>query len=146
MFDQFLTKLKNLKPDTKPQWGKMTAQHMVEHLITAVQMSNGKVHFDCFNPPEKLPALRRFLMSDRPLPRNFVNPVIGSDNLPLKYSDLKEAKEILEMEIKDYHKFFESNPEAKPTNVTFGELNKEEWDQFHKKHFTHHFTQFNLLD
>jgi oxepin-CoA hydrolase/3-oxo-5,6-dehydrosuberyl-CoA semialdehyde dehydrogenase len=101
MFIQFLTKINNLKPETKPQWGKMTAQHMVEHLITAVQISNGKVHFNCFNPPEKLPALRRF---------------------------------------------FESNPDAKPTNVTFGELNKAEWDQFHKKHFTHHLTQFNLLD
>ena len=146
MFIQFLTKINNLKPETKPQWGKMTAQHMVEHLITAVQMSNGKVHFNCFNPPEKLPTLRRFLMSDRPLPRNFVNPVIGPDNLPLRYPDFEETKKILESEINYYHKFFESNPGAKPTNVTFGELNKAEWDQFHKKHFTHHLTQFNLLD
>ena len=146
MFNQFLTKLENLKADTRPQWGKMTAQHMVEHLITAVQMSNGKVHFKCFNPPEKLPALRRFLMSDRPLPRNFVNPVIGPDILPLQYPGLEETKEILESEINDYYNFFELNPNVKPTNVTFGELNKEEWDQFHKKHFTHHLTQFKLLD
>ena len=146
MFNKFLTKLENLKPGTQPQWGKMTAQHMVEHLITAVQMSNGKVHSKCFNPPEKLPALRRFLMSDRPLPRNFVNPVIGPDNLPLHYRNIEETKKILENEINDYHKFFELNPDAKPTNVTFGELNKKEWDQFHKKHFTHHLTQFNLLD
>ena len=88
MFIQFLTKINNLKPETKPQWGKMTAQHMVEHLITAVQISNGKEHFECFNPPEKLPALKRFLMSNRPLPRNFVNPVIGPDNLPLRYPDI----------------------------------------------------------
>ena len=146
MFNKFLTNLENLKPGTQPQWGKMTAQHMVEHLITAVQMSNGKVHFKCFNPPEKLPALRRFLMSDRPLPRNFVNPVIGPDILPLQFPGLEETKEILESEINDYYNFFELNPNVKPTNVTFGELNKEEWDQFHKKHFTHHLTQFKLLD
>ena len=146
MFNKFLTNLENLKSGTQPQWGKMTAQHMVEHLITAVQMSNGKVHFECFNPPEKLPTLRRFLMSDRPLPRNFVNPVIGPDNLPLQYPGLEETKEILESEINDYYKYFELNPDANPTNVTFGELNKEEWDQFHKKHFTHHLTQFKLLD
>ena len=146
MFNKFLTNLENLKSGTQPQWGKMTAQHMVEHLITAVQMSNGQLHFDCFNPPEKLPALKRFLMSERPLPHNFVNPVIGPDILQLQYPDIEEAKKILKSEINDYHSFFELNAEAKPTNVTFGELNKDEWDQFHKKHFTHHLTQFNLLD
>lgn len=146
MFDQFLVKLKNLKPEMQPQWGKMTTQHMVEHLIMTMHMSNGKEHFKCFSPQERLPALKRFLMSEKPLPRNYISPVVGPDNPPLQYSNLEETKKVLESEIKDYYKFFELNPDAKPTNVTFGELDKEEWDQFHKKHFTHHFTQFNLLD
>ena len=95
MFNQFLTKLENLKADTRPQWGKMTAQHMVEHLIMTMRMSNGKEKFKCFSPSERLPALKRFLMSERLMPRNYISPVVGLDCLPLQYSNLEETKEIL---------------------------------------------------
>jgi hypothetical protein len=123
----------------------MTPQHMVEHLILAVQMSNGKLKLECVNPPEKIPTLKRFLMSSRQMPKLFVNPVIGEDLRPLEYSSLVEANEKLKNEIDDYLLFFENNPGGNPVNVTFGELNKEEWDVFHKKHFTHHLSQFGLL-
>ena len=145
MINKFIAKLNLLKPDQKPVWGKMSAQHMIEHLILAVKMGNGKLKLDCINPPEKLPTLKKFLMSDRPMPKGFVNPAIGSDNLPLNYSSIDEARNKLKEEIEDYYHFFEENSDAKPLNVTFGELNKTEWDQFHKKHFTHHLEQFGLL-
>jgi hypothetical protein len=145
LINNYLTLLNKLDLQHKPLWGKMTPQHMVEHLILAVQMSNGKLKLECFNPPEKNPTLKRFLMSGRPMPKLFVNPVIGEDLLPLEHSSLEEAIEKLKKEIDDYLLFFENNPSAKPVNVTFGELNNEEWDIFHKKHFTHHLSQFGLL-
>jgi oxepin-CoA hydrolase/3-oxo-5,6-dehydrosuberyl-CoA semialdehyde dehydrogenase len=117
---------------------------MVEHLILSVKMGNGKLKLDCINSPKKLPTLKNFLMSSRPMPRGFVNPAIGSNNLPLHFSSLDEAINKLKEDIEDYFHFFEENPDAKPINVTFGRLNKDEWDQFHKKHFTHHLEQFGL--
>lgn len=134
-----------LNKDTKALWGKMSPQHMVEHLILAVKMSNGKLKLECINPPERIPTLKRFLMSSRPMPKLFVSPVIGADLRPLECSSLEEAMGRLKKEIDDYVIFFENNPGAKTVNVTFGELNKEEWDVFHKKHFTHHLSQFGLL-
>ena len=145
MFNNYFEKLISLRANTIPLWGKMTSQHMVEHLILAMRMSSGKIKLECFNPPEKLPALKRFLISSRPLPKLFVNPTIGENLLPLEYSSLEEAKKILNQEITDYLKYFELNPEAKTVNVTFGELNKDEWDIFHQKHFAHHFSQFGLI-
>ena len=145
MFNNYFEKLISLRANTIPLWGKMTSQHMVEHLILAMRMSSGKIKLGCFNPPEKLPALKRFLISSRPLPKLFVNPTIGENLLPLEYSSLEEAKKILNQEITDYLKYFELNPEAKTVNVTFGELNKDEWDIFHQKHFAHHFSQFGLI-
>ena len=143
--NNYLTLLNKLDPQKKPLWGKMTPQHMVEHLILSIQMSNGKLKLECFNPPEKIPSLKRFLMGSKPLPKLFVNPLIGEDLSPLEYSSMEEALEKLKNEIDDYRVFFENNPDAKPVNVTFGELNLEEWDVFHKKHFTHHLSQFGLL-
>ena len=137
--------LENLQADTKQLWGKMSAQHMVEHLILAVRTSNGKLNVGCFNPPEKWPALKKFMMSNRPLPRDFMNPIIGENLLPLEYGNLTEAKDVLKLETAAYYKYFEENPDGKLLNPTFGELNKDEWDVFHEKHFTHHFTQFGLI-
>ncbi len=137
--------LVNLRSDTKQLWGKMTAQHMVEHLILAVRTSNGKLNIGCFNPPEKIPTLKRFLMSRRPLPKEFINPLIGEGLLPLEYENLEEAKLVLEKELEDYYKYFEEHPDASLVNPTFGELNKNEWDVFHEKHFTHHFRQFGII-
>jgi len=58
-------------------------------------MSTGKIKLECFNPPEKLPTLKRFLMSSRPLPKLFVNPAIGENLLLLEYTSLEESKKIL---------------------------------------------------
>ena len=144
-FNIYLNKLETLTTYHKPLWGKMSAQHMVEHLILAVKMGNGKLRLKCFNPPEKLPALKRFLISERQFPKEFINPTIGPELLKLKYPNLAEAKAKLKSEVNDYKTFFEDNPDARPVNVTFGELNKEEWDVFHQKHFTHHLKQFGLF-
>ena len=146
MLNHFLKQLESLKKDDKPLWGKMSPQHMIEHLLLALKMSNGKFKLECLNPPEKIPALKRFLMSNRPLPKLFLNPALGTDPLPLEYESFDKAKEKLKEEIADYYSFFKNNPDSKTVNVTFGELNKSEWDVFHKKHFEHHLSQFGLLE
>ena len=145
MLDNFLKKLEELKPDQKALWGKMTAQHMVEHLIFTMQLSSGKLKFQCISPPEKLPALKKFLLSSQPFPKLYINPLIGTELVQLKYADIKEAIEKLKEEVSDYNDYFKQNPDAKPVHMIFGELNKEEWDIVHRKHFTHHLTQFGLV-
>ena len=142
-----LSHLDKLSSNAKPIWGKMTSQHMVEHLIEAVKLSNGKIELtECMNPPEKLPLMKRFLMSTRPLPKNFVNTVIGADLKPLIYQSLEEAIEHLHLELSQIDEYFKNNPGSTPMNPTFGPLNKEEWLQFHRKHFQHHFAQFGLTE
>jgi hypothetical protein len=146
-FDNFVQLLKNLNENTSPIWGKMTAQHMIEHLVRAVQISNGKENFDiCINPPEKFPVLKRILASPKPLTRNFVNYIIGEGLQPLIYENLELAKESLNIEIENFEQFFKQNPKATPMNVTFGPLNHDEWILFHNKHFTHHLMQFGLIE
>jgi len=143
--DNYIELLKELTHDKKPEWGIMSVQHMIEHILLAAQMSNGKLVLECFNDKEKLPMLKRYLMSSRPLPQGFVNPYIGEGLLPLKYTNIEKARTELEKEVNDYYNYFDENPDAKLTNVTFGELEKDEWEVFHDKHFTHHLKQFGLI-
>lgn len=137
--------LENLSAGAEPLWGKMTPQHMVEHLILTMKCSNGKLEINCQTEEEKLLVLKRFLMSGRPLPKNFVNPVIGPDLQPLEFGNIEDAVKKLRNEISDYFLFFEKYPLAAPVNPTFGKLNRDEWDVFHKKHFSHHLEQFGLI-
>lgn len=145
LIEKYKPYIDELTSSHKAQWGKMTAQHMIEHLILAVQMSNGKLNIECFNPPEKIPTLKRFLFSSRPLPKNFVNPFIGEELKPFVYDSLEKAKESLFTEIELYYSYFTEIPSRTTINATFGELNFEEWEIFHEKHFTHHLSQFGLM-
>ena len=144
--NELLKLTSNIENETKPLWGTMTSQKMIEHLVNTFRVSSGKIYIQCFSQAEKLPILKKILMSDRPMPRGFDSP--ANKVLPQKYEfeNLDTAIENLRKEVKDYYKYFEENPYAKTVNPTFGELEKSEWEQFHKKHLTHHFTQFGLIE
>ena len=137
--------LDKLELDYRPIWGQMTPQHMIEHLILTMRISSGQIKAECLNPPEKLPTLKKFLLSSRPLPKNYSLPRQSEGLFPLHYSGLSEAKNILIDEINLYYKYRDENPDAALVNPTFGILNKSEWETFHEKHFKHHFEQFDLL-
>jgi hypothetical protein len=135
--------LKNLKPDTQPQWGRMTAQHMVEHLTNSVNASNGRRLLTSDLPEEKSVKAKAFLMSERPMPHGVgANPdaelpVLRNQNLEKAIEELQEAVQEFEEHHLDTMKEY--------AHPAFGELNKREWDVFHDKHFKHHFGQFGLL-
>jgi len=144
-FRELSYKLEKLDDDSKPRWGKMTSQHMLEHLIQVLRCSNGKLVLKCINPVEKLPVLKRFLLSSRELPKNFVNPIIGEGLIPLEYANFGDALAVLREEIVEHDKFYDEKPDVKTINPTFGELNYDEWEVFHFKHFTHHLKQFGVI-
>lgn len=138
--------LSRLTVDQKPLWGKMTPQHMVEHLYKTIQASINEINLNVFTEERKIPVLKKLFLGERPLPKEFMNPAIGPELLPLEFKDLNSA--IIEFENlqKRYEQFFICNPSIKTAHPIFGYLTKEEWDVFHQKHFKHHLSQFGLSD
>lgn len=143
--DELLKNLPKLKSNTKPQWGTMTAQKMVEHLVNSFKIASGEMWVQCFSDEKKLPVLKKILMSDRPMPKGFDSPANKLVPPEYEFEDIETAKKVLREKVNAYYNYFEANPDAVLMNPTFGELNREEWDQFHKKHLTHHLTQFGLI-
>ncbi|MGZ8568299.1 MAG: DUF1569 domain-containing protein [Bacteroidia bacterium] len=137
--------LKNLKPDAQPQWGRMTPQHMVEHLTNSVNGSNGRVIMNALYPEERLEKAKAFLMSNRPMPRGISNNP-GADLPALRNENLEKAIEELQEAVHEFEEHHLSNQDSRYTHPAFGELNKDEWNVFHDKHFRHHLSQFGLLD
>ncbi len=127
-------------------WGKMSFQHCIEHLTETLQMSNG-------NNPQKMPdvpehifdGLKKFLMGKNDFPKGFISPLTG-ENLPaLKHISLNNAIQEFITELEIYKDFWQKNENTTLYSPTFGNLNKDQWDKFHQKHFKHHFTQFGLI-
>ena len=138
--------LSHLRADQKPLWGKMTPQHMVEHLYKTVQASINEIELGVFSEERKIPVLKRLFLGERELPKDFMNPVIGPELLALEFKDLQTAIVELKKIISRYDDYFNANPSAKTAHPVFGYLTKDEWDKFHEKHYKHHLSQFGLPD
>ena len=140
-----IARLQTLNVDQLPEWGIMTPQHMVEHLIVSTKMSNGGFVIPCRTPKEHLPKYRAFFLdADAEMDRGI--KAGGMEGLlDLRYPSLEAAIEKLESEIDKFHQFFENNPDAKIVNPVLDEIDYSDWKTFHKKHFTHHFKQFGLI-
>ncbi|HEX6983312.1 MAG TPA: DinB family protein [Balneolaceae bacterium] len=134
--------IESIEKDTNPAWGKMSSQHMIEHLLEAFEISTGKLQVQCRISAESQRKFKAFLHTSRPMPKGFRNPLTGSRLPALKYGSLEEAVERLNAEVQNFFAFCKEKPEAKCVNPTFGELNVEEWQKFHFKHCLHHLSQF----
>lgn len=134
-----------LKTDSLPLFGKMTAQHMVEHLTFAIMFSNGKLPQKLYYPIDKAELIKTTIIySDKKMPIGFKAPMLGDDLPELRFPDLKTSISILLSELEIFDNYFIAEENAKPMNPTMGKLTKQEWIIFHNKHFEHHFKQFKL--
>lgn len=135
--------LSTLKIDTKPLFGKMNSQQMVEHLGFLMRISNGSVKADYFVEEEKSNRRKAFLDTENELQIGFKAPLLSEEPTPVKFDSLQESIEDLLNQIDEFQKHFTSS--TTENHPFFGELNAEYWEKFHVKHFTHHFKQFYLV-
>jgi len=139
--------LAEISEDSKPKWGIMTPQHMLEHLEYTYRIASGEIQdFDISTPEKYLQEVHDSLYNFKEFPKNSNFPLLEKDKLsPLVYPDLQTAKEKFLAERFKYLAFFKENPDAVLKNLVFGELNKYESYLLERKHLNHHFEQFGLI-
>lgn len=142
-----IKKLKKLNADTKPKWGMLTAQHMIEHLEFGLKIAKGDIqNFKIVTPEEHLDKIQENLYNYKKIPKNYKKPLEKEEKLEdLRYDNLSSAKEALLKSYDEFHHFYKDNPETKTKNAVFGYLNYFEWKLLNRKHFHHHFEQFGLV-
>ena len=136
--------LNTLQPGTPALWGKMNAQNMIEHLVEAVEYTNGKRVAVLRFPTDKATKQREDLVNS-----DFVIPPGAQGYLPdatktKRFKDLETAILELNNELDAFEYFFKTEGMT-ATHFEFGPMNYNEWIIWHGKHFTHHFKQFGLL-
>jgi len=139
--------LGKLKADSKPKWGIMTPQHMIEHLEYTYKIASGEIQdFEVATPEKILEKVHNSLYNYQPFPKGSDFPMLPKNKLAdLEHDSLETAIEKFKAQRENYIQFFEENPDAKLSNMVFGELNRYEWYLLERKHLNHHFNQFGLL-
>lgn len=139
-------RLAELKVDTKPQWGVMSAQHMVEHLSSLFLFTIEKIKGRTFFDEEKLQRNYNYLIRDKqPFSRNVKLPGLEKPQ-PLRFESLEAAIVVLQGLVAKFYAFFEANPDKKTLHPAIGMLNFEEWEWNHYSHAKHHLVQFKLIE
>jgi oxepin-CoA hydrolase / 3-oxo-5,6-dehydrosuberyl-CoA semialdehyde dehydrogenase len=134
-----------LKPDAQPQWGHMSAQQMVEHLLWSIRGSTGAMTFAVVTPDNLLERAKRFLYHDRQTPHEFMNPLLTAGLPPLEYPDLRSAVEAVRVEMRRFLELAVKEPDVVRNHPIFGPLKPEEWERSHFKHCHHHLAQFGMV-
>jgi len=141
-----LDALDRLEVDTKPAFGMMTPQHMVEHVAQAISISNGELTLRLMVDEERAAKQKRIMIyTDRPFPMGMQAPASEGKLTKLRFSNLDEAKAELIRQIEAFDMWYRENPDAMCMHPFLGPLNHEEWVKFQSKHITHHFKQFFLV-
>ncbi|RYF85506.1 MAG: hypothetical protein EON98_06390 [Chitinophagaceae bacterium] len=140
---RFVPLLQQIPTDTKPAWGKMTLQQMVEHFADSVRIASGKTaHADVLTPAEHLDKMRAFLESEKPFKENTKNALMPEIPAPVRNPSKEEALKELKQELAFFFSVFEKNKLQVTRNPFFGDLSYEQNIQLLYKHALHHLKQF----
>ncbi|TDE12785.1 DUF1569 domain-containing protein [Dyadobacter psychrotolerans] len=137
-----ISRIANLKPGTLPDWGKMNSAQMLAHCSVTYEMVYESKH-------PKPNFLMRFILKmfikktvtgDAPYKRNSQTApafVIKDDR-----NFDKEKSRLISYIIKT--KDLGENHFDGKESLSFGVLNKDEWNTMFYKHLDHHLTQFGV--
>jgi hydroxymethylglutaryl-CoA reductase len=138
------TQLSKLNENSKPIFGLMNAQQMIEHLSAVTQIANGNWDVGVFISDEKSARRKPFLNTENELQIGFKASFLAEEPSDLKFNSIEEAIGDLVYQIEIFVKVFKYDKSRTVTHPFFGALDFEYWKMFQVKHFTHHFKQFNL--
>ncbi|TPE45941.1 hypothetical protein [Pontibacter mangrovi] len=104
--EAIFNQLNKLQADQKPAFGKMSPQHMVEHLAFVIKFSNGKLPQKLHYNAEKAEKFKQnTIYSDKELMPGFRAPMLGDEPEQLIHSSQRAALENLRQELEAFDTF-----------------------------------------
>ena len=140
--DEVIGRINNLTPATQPKWGKMSVSQMLAHCCVTYEMVYENIH-------PKPSAMVRFLL------KAFVKDAVVSEK-PYKHNSrtapafLVTDEKVFETEKKRLIDYLNKTEQLGighfdgKESLSFGKLNKQEWNNMLYKHLDHHLTQFGV--
>ena len=139
--------LNKLTENSKPKWGILTPQHLLEHLEHGYRIMSGEIQdFEISTPEKILDKVHNSLYNYDKFPMGTSFPTMKKGEVEaLVHPDFETAKAKFFESRQAYKTYFKENPDAKVKNMVFGEMNKYASYLLERKHLNHHFEQFDLI-
>ena len=139
--------LNKLTENSKPKWGILTPQHLLEHLEHGYRIMSGEIQdFEIATPEKILDKVHNSLYNYDKFPMGTRFPTMKKGEVEaLVHPDFETAKAKFFESRQAYKTYFKENPDAKVKNMVFGEMNKYASYLLERKHLNHHFEQFDIL-
>lgn len=133
------TRLRSVKVDDRPRWGKMTAKKMIRHLGCSYEVALGERTVGPLKgmPPVlmKWVALRLPMRWPKNLPTTPELKRAVAENLDFTFAALVDAAIARMQEVASGDRFA-------PTHPMFGPMTAEDWMRWGYLHADHHLRQF----
>jgi hypothetical protein len=139
---EIINRIGQLTPDTKGLWGKMSVAQMLAHCNVTYEMAYENIHPapNAFVKFILKLMVKQSVVNETPYKKSIQTApafIIKSDK------DFAIEKERLVNYIKKTQELGESYFEGKES-LSFGSLNKTEWNNMFYKHLDHHLQQFGV--
>jgi hypothetical protein len=137
--DELAQRLDRLKPDARPQWGRMSAPQMVVHIVDALKMSTGELPTEEKKLPIRFTPLKQLIIYGPPFPKS----------VPTAPELLTRQCEDFDTECANLKQMMDTFARIPPTtelprHPAFGKLSRRAWGALTYKHIDHHFKQFGV--
>lgn len=137
-----LGRFDRLKPDTRPEWGKMSAQQMLTHMGDSMRMTIGAVKIELRRTPLRFTPIKQLVIYGLPsTPRHLPTASELQKTQPGVWTDdLRELKELVRRAVARY----DQRTARWPEHPLFGKLSPRAWGVLTYKHLDHHLKQFGV--
>ena len=145
LLNQMPSLLGKLTPETEGNFGLMTPQVMVEHIVSVLKNTTIKHEGERESPANpKQEGFQKFIKSGCVL-KYRASDKTKADLPKLKYDSLEAAVAEVPAAIKGFYDFWAANQDYTPYASFMGELPFEDIEHFHYMHFRYHLWQFGLI-
>jgi len=136
----FVNRAAQLKADTKPQWGKMSAGAMLAHLNDSYRMTTGELKVKPKRGPLKYTPIKQLIIYVLPFPK-------GAPTAPELIA--RGDRAVLDDERRAFAQLFDQLGGLTASSVlqphpAFGALSYDDYGALMAKHTQHHFRQFGI--
>jgi hypothetical protein len=139
-YDETITRLRSLRPETRARWGHFTAPRMIVHLVDQMRHTLGDLEVPPRYGPLRWPIVKPAMMFWIPWPKGRIKgPPEMFTTQPANWNtDLATLESLLA-------RFVGENARAEwPDHAYFGRMDRLLWGRFCHRHFDHHLRQFGV--
>ena len=128
-----------LRPETRGQWGSMTAPQMVAHLADSLRMALGDLPVAAKKSPIRYTPLKQLVIYWLPFPKGVPTAAELITRVPATWQvEIDELNSLLEQFAR------RDRADKWPDHPVFGRMHANSWGVLVYRHMDHHLRQFGV--